>query len=217
MTAALGGLRDRYLAAQLAGNRREALRLLVEDGLGGGASVLDLQTSVIQAAQDELGRLWQHNHVTIAQEHMASAISQLGLATLFERAAPTSPLGKKIILACVAGEHHDLPARLVADFLDLAGFDMRYLGADVPDDDLVRMIEAEQPDLIGLSVTMSFNVPALRTAVGRSRAIADRPICIGGHATRWSPDLAGELGVVAVGKAPAEIVANTRRLVGLAP
>jgi MerR family transcriptional regulator, light-induced transcriptional regulator len=217
MTAALAALRDRYLAAQLAGNRREALRLLVEDGLGGGASVLDLQTRVIQAAQDELGRLWQHNQVTIAQEHMASAISELGLATLFERAAPTSSLGKKIILACVAGEHHDLPARLVADFLDLAGFDMRYLGADVPHDDLARMIEAEQPDLIGLSVTMSFNVPALRTAVARSRAIADRPICIGGHATRGAPDLAGELGVVAAGKSPAEIVASTRRLVGLAP
>jgi len=40
-----------YLAAQLAGDRREALRLLVEDGLGRGASVLELQAGVIQAAQ----------------------------------------------------------------------------------------------------------------------------------------------------------------------
>lgn len=215
MIAVLDGLRDRYLAAQLTGNRREAIRLLVEDGLGSGATVLDLQAGVIQSAQDQIGRLWQQNRVTIAQEHMASAISQLGLAALFERARPAAPVGKKIVLACVAGELHDLPARLVADFLDLAGFDVRYLGADVPHDDLVRMIEAEQPDLIGLSVTMSFNVPAARTAVARVQAASDRPIFIGGHATRWSPGLSRELGVASAGTTPAEVVATARDLVGL--
>jgi methanogenic corrinoid protein MtbC1 len=215
-TALDDDLRDRYLTAQLAGDRREALRLLVEDGLGGGASTIDLQARVIQAAQREIGRLWQLNRVTIAQEHMASAISQLGLAALFERATPAARLDKKILLACVAGERHDLPARLVADFLDLAGFDVRYLGADVPHDDLVRMVLAEQPDLIGLSVTMSVNAPALRTAVARVNAVIDRPMLIGGHALEWSPDLAGEL-AVAAGAAPAEVIATARRLVGLAP
>lgn len=217
MTGVLDGLRDRYLQAQLAGNRREAIRLLIEDGLGGGAGVIELQAQVIQAAQNEIGRLWQQNRVTVAQEHMASAISQLGLAALFERAAPAAPLDKKLVLACVTGELHDLPARLVADFLDLAGFDVRYLGADVPLDDLVRMIDAERPDLIGLSVTMSFNVPALRTAVARVRAAIDRPIFIGGHATTWAPALADELGVFTAGATPAEVVATARRLVGLAP
>lgn len=215
--AALDGLRDRYLTAQLAGDRREALRLLVEDGLGGGAGVIDLQAGVIQAAQDEIGRLWQLNRVTIAQEHMASAISQLALAVLFERATPAPRLGKRLLLACVAGEQHDLPARLVADFLDLAGFDMRYLGADVPHDDLVRMACAEQPDVIGLSVTMSFNVPALRTAVARLGAVLHRPIFVGGHAIRWAPELIAELGVASDGTTSAEIVATARRLAGLAP
>lgn len=217
MTTALDDLRDRYLAAQLTGDRREALRLLLEDGLRNGASVVDLQAGVIQAAQDEIGRLWQLNRVTIAQEHMASAISQLGLSALFERATPAARLGKKLVLACVAGELHDLPARLVADFLDLAGFDVRYLGADVPHDDLVRMVDAEQPDLIGLSVTMSFNVPALRAAAARVHAVIDRPIFAGGHAIRWSPGLAGELSVAVAGTAPAEVIATARRLVGLAP
>lgn len=214
---ALDGLRDRFLVAQLAGDRREAIRLLVEDGLGLGASVIDLQARVIRAAQDEIGRLWQQNRVSVAQEHMASAISQLGLAALFERATPARPLGKKLVLACVAGELHDLPARLVADLLDLSGFDVRYLGADVPHHHLVRMIDAEQPDLIGLSVTMSFNVPALRTAVALIRAAIDRPIFIGGHATRWSPGLADEIAVVAAGERPEEVVAIARLLVGLAP
>jgi methanogenic corrinoid protein MtbC1 len=214
-TQPLGELRDRYLRAQLTGDRREAVRIVVEDGLGRGTSVLDLQTYVIQAAQREIGRLWQHNQVSVAQEHMASAISQLSLAALFERATPAKPVGKKLVLACVEGELHDLPARLVADIFELEGFDVRYLGADVPHDELIKLLDAERPDLIGLSVTMSFNVPSLRTAVARVRQVSALPIFIGGHATRWAQGLAGELDVVAAGTNPIELVATARRLVGL--
>jgi len=213
----LRALCGRYLRAQLAGDRREAVRLVVEDGLGRGASVVDVHAHVIQVAQDEIGRLWQQNRVTIAQEHMASSIAQLSLAALFERATPAPRLGKKVVLACVEGELHDLPARIVADFLELEGFEVRYLGADVPMDALLELVHAEHPDLVGLSVTMSFNVPALRTAVARLRAEIGCAMFIGGHATRWSANLADELGVATAGTVPAEVIATARRLVGLAP
>ncbi|PCC67702.1 Methanogenic corrinoid protein MtbC1 [Nannocystis exedens] len=215
MTPALAQLRERYLRAQLAGDRREAVRLLLEDGLGSGAQIDELQVHVIRAAQDEIGRLWQLNRVSIAQEHMATAISHLSLAALFERATPKPPLDERVLLACVEGELHELPARMVADALELEGFDVRYLGANVPTRDLVAAVQDERPDLIGLSVTMSFNLPALRTAVARVREVSDRPMFIGGHATRWSPGLARELDVTQVGDA--ELVATARRLVGVEP
>jgi methanogenic corrinoid protein MtbC1 len=216
MTAALlDDLCGRYLRAQLAGDRREAVRLVVEDGLGRGTSALELQAHVIRAAQDEIGRLWQQNRVTIAQEHMASAISQLSLAVLFERATRARPLGKTFVLACVEGELHDLPARIVADFLELEGFDVRYLGADVPTADLTAMVAAEPPDLVGLSVTMSFNVPSLRIMVARLREAISCPIFVGGHALSWSQGLAGELGVATAGTTPAEVIATARRLAGV--
>lgn len=211
----LAELRDRYLRAQLAGDRREAMRLVLDEGLASGTPVRDLQAHVIQAAQDEIGRLWQQNRVSIAQEHMATAISQLTLSALFERAQPKPPLGKKLLLACVEGELHDLPARLVADLLDLEGFDVRYLGASVPHDDLVSSIVAESPDVIGLSVTMSFNVPSLRTAVERVRAATPKPLFIGGHALRWQQGLAAELDVPAAGETADELVTMARRLAGV--
>lgn len=194
-------LRERYLRAQLAGNRREAMRLVLEEGLGGGHPVEEMQTQVVQAAQNEIGRLWQLNEVSIAQEHMATAISQLVLAALFERARAARSLDKKLVIACVEGELHDLPARMVADMLELEGFDVRYLGANVPHKDLVSIIEREQPDVIGLSVTMTFNVPSLRIAIERVQATTNAPVFIGGHATTWDPALADGLRVV---------VANTR-------
>ena len=215
MTKALGELKEKYLRAQLAGDRREAVRVVVEEGLGCGASVVDLQAQVIGAAQDEIGRLWQLNVVTIAQEHMATAISHLTLAALFERARVAKSTGKKILIACVEGELHDLPARLAGDLLEIEGFDVRFLGANVPHDDLVTMVREDKPDLIGLSVTMSFNIPSLRTAVSMLRAVTAAPIFVGGHALRWSPGLEHELDIQPAGSTPNDVLAMARRLTGL--
>lgn len=57
-----------YLAAQLAGDPRAAVRLIVDDGLGRGIPVVNLYLDVIQAAQHQIGELWQQNRITIATE-----------------------------------------------------------------------------------------------------------------------------------------------------
>ena len=215
MSENLVALRERYLRAQLVGDRREAVRLVIDEGLGGGASVGDLHAQVIASAQQEIGRLWQRNLVSVAQEHVASAISQLALAALFERAAVAAALGKLVVVACVEGELHDLPARLASDALELAGFDVRFLGANVPLDHLLDLVRTERPALVGLSVTMSFHLPALRRAVEALRTVTAAPILVGGHALGWSPSLGRELGVEVAGDAAA-LVAAALRLTGVA-
>ncbi|MET0414191.1 MAG: cobalamin-dependent protein [Polyangiaceae bacterium] len=210
-------LRRRYLAAQLAGNRREALRLLLDEGLARGASVLDMQLDVIQAAQREIGRLWQENSISIAQEHMATAISSMALSHLFDRAPRAAANGKRVLVACVEGELHDFPARMVADALDLAGFEVRYLGASVPTDSLLQMIARDEPDLLALSTTMTFNVPALRQALERVRAQTGGrfPIVIGGGACSWVKNVVEDLAVDGTASDAAETVRVISRLLGL--
>lgn len=214
----LADLRQRYLAAQLAGNRREALRVVMHDGLGFGISVPDLQRHVIQEAQREIGRLWQENEINIAQEHMATAISHMALAQLYDEAPHAPPNHKKVIVACVAGELHDFPARLVADALDLAGFALRYLGADVPLHGLLSMLAQEKPDLLALSATMAFNLPSLRAMVKEVRsAWPELPIVIGGAACLDVRGLATELGVAGSSSDATEMVALAQQLLGLGP
>lgn len=215
----LAALRTRYLAAQLRGDRREALRVVLEEGLGSGASVAQIRSDLVRGAQAEIGRLWEENRISIAQEHMASAISQVVLAHLYDRADRSPDVGKRVLVACVEGELHDLPARIAADTLDLAGFDVIYLGASVPTDSLVATIEAERPDLLALSCTISLNVPALREAVARVRtATGGRlPIVVGGNAVAWSPGLPAELGVDGVGASGEELVDAARSILASQP
>lgn len=209
-------LRQRYLAAQLGGNRREALRLVIDEGIGRGASPLEVQLEVIQAAQREIGRLWEESAISIAHEHMATAISNTALAHLYDCSPRAPSNGKKVIVACVDGELHDFPARLVSDALDLAGFDVRYLGASVPADDIVALIAEERPDLLALSVTMELNLPALRATMERVRAATQGtlPIAIGGACASRS-GIADELRADATASDASETVAAARRLLGV--
>lgn len=209
----LSDLRTRYLAAQLRGDRREALRLVLEEGLASGASVRELSDAVVGAAQRELGEKWQRNEVSIAEEHMATAISNLVLAQLYERAEPAPANGKRILVACVEGELHELPARLVADALDTAGFQVRFLGASVPADTLVAMITSYRPDLLALSATMSFHASALREAVSRVRETHPTlPIAVGGGACQWSGGLTDDVKADATARSGSELVAVARHL-----
>lgn len=207
----------RFLSLQLAGDRRGALGF-VDDAVRAGRPAVDVMLGVVQEAQREIGSLWEQDRISVAQEHMATAISQLVLAHLYHRAPLTARNGRKVLIACVPGELHDFPARLVADALDLAGYDVRFLGADVPADDIADAVRSERPDLVALSITMPFNAPALASACARVRAVAgaDLPIAVGGHACRWSNALAEQVSAHVTADDARELVARVDALFGTA-
>jgi methanogenic corrinoid protein MtbC1 len=210
-------LANRYLSAQLAGDRAEAVRILVEEGLHKGVSPADLLLKVIQPAQREIGRLWQENKVSIAQEHLATGISQLALARIYQESPRGRPLGKTVVVACVEGETHEMGARIAADILEMAGFRVRYLGANVPTDSLLDMIKDSPPDLIALSVAISFHTGALCDAVDRIRSATGGkiPIMVGGNIFEWDPGLVTRLGPVVHAKDAVDLVAEAKRALGV--
>jgi methanogenic corrinoid protein MtbC1 len=204
------------LAAVLAGERRTALGLVLSRGVDSGLSVEDLRCEIVQETQREIGRLWQENRISVAQEHQATAISQVVLARLYDLAPHVPRNGKKVLAACVEGEQHDFPCRLVSDALDLAGFDVKYLGANVPTVSLCERVRAEQPDLVVLSVTMVFNVPALRQAVAALREVSSATIAVGGAACLWSQGTSEKVAADLCAESARELVALAQAQLGVA-
>jgi methanogenic corrinoid protein MtbC1 len=176
----------------------------------------DIHLKIIQPAQHEIGRLWQENRISVAQEHLATAVSQLALSHLYRHLPRDPSNGKVILLACVEGELHEVGARMASDILEMAGFDVRFLGANVPTSHLVRMVREQTPDLLALSVTMTYHLPALRAALEQTRAAAPRlPIAVGGLAFTWIPGLEKELNVTFHGRDARELVASACRTLGV--
>ncbi|MGZ3445561.1 MAG: cobalamin B12-binding domain-containing protein [Myxococcaceae bacterium] len=204
-----------YLAAQLSGDRREAIRLLMEEGIGRGNSVLDLHLRVIQQAQREIGRLWEQNTISVAQEHQATAVSQLALAHLYQQSIRRPSVGRSVLVACVEGEMHDVGARICADVLDLHGFDVRFLGADVPTDCLISFAERTQPSLVALSVTLPTHLGTAHGAVEALRARTKMPIAVGGRALDNPGAREGWEGVTIFGADAIELLNAARSKLGV--
>jgi methanogenic corrinoid protein MtbC1 len=204
-----------YLAAQLAGDRREAVRLLMEEGIGRGNSVLDLHLQVIQQAQREIGRLWEQSSISIAQEHQATAVSQLALAHLYQQSIRRPAVGKSVLVSCVEGELHDLGARICADVLELHGFAVRFLGANVPTDCLVGFVERTRPDLVALSVTVPTHLPDARAAVEALRGGGQVPVAVGGRALDLPGAREGWQGVAIFGADALDLLRSARSILGV--
>jgi methanogenic corrinoid protein MtbC1 len=205
----------RFLEAQLAGDRHGALRVVVDEGVNAGMPIAKIHLEIIRPAQLEIGRLWQENEVTIAQEHLATGIAQLAMARLYAFLPRERPLGKRALLACVEGELHDMGPRMSSDFLEMAGFDVRFLGANVPVSSLVRMVETNTPDVLILSVTLPIHLDALRRSVeGVSAVRPELPILAGGYAFRWDEQLAKGLPVKFVGTDAEALVSAAKSAVG---
>ena len=73
------------------------------------------------------------------------------------------PLGKTVLTAAVAGNRHDLGTQAVADFFEMDGWRIVHLGADVPADALVEVLESVDVDLLALSAALAVQLPACAT------------------------------------------------------
>ncbi len=190
------------------------MRVVLDDGLAQGISVPDLYLRVVQPAQYRVGQLWQDNQITVAHEHLATAISHLALAHLYPHLPRARGNGKRVVVACVSGELHDLGARVLADLFEMAGFDVRYLGANVPGESLVALTRETRADLLALSVTMPCHLSSLHAVVQQSReALGDQlRLAAGGQALTARPDLAAELQIDVTGSDAVAAIAATQRL-----
>lgn len=190
-----------YLQAIRAGERRAALAVALE-ALRAGATVAEVYGEILQPAQIEIGRLWERNEATVAEEHMATAVTQYVVAQLYSRLEiPEATRGRALVTG-VRGELHQLGANMVADVLEADGWDVRFLGTQLPHGGVLQAIEEHQPRLVGISATVLLSLPAVADLI---RAIRERFgsrvfVVVGGAAFRASPGIWRELGADGVGQ-----------------
>jgi methanogenic corrinoid protein MtbC1 len=185
-----------FLQAILKGYRQAALNVALE-ALRDGHGAPDIYVEVFQASLYEVGRLWETNRITVAEEHMATAITQYVVAQMYSRLAPADVNRGKMIIVGVEGELHQVGANMVADLLEADGWDVRFLGTNMPHDGILSAIAEHQPAVLGISATMIFNVPKVRLLIEEvRRKFGDSAprIVLGGAAFRAAPALSQELG-----------------------
>jgi diguanylate cyclase (GGDEF)-like protein len=153
--------------------------------LGEGMGVAGLYQRVIAPAMWRIGELWEQGKISVADEHLATALTHQAMAGIYGPSLGHKVMPGRILMAAVEGEQHALGLRMAADVIELAGYETIYLGADVPTADLLQAVAARSPHLVGLSATMPSSIPVLDRTVAEIRRIDPNPIVLlGGQGMR---------------------------------
>lgn len=174
-----------------------AAQSLVDRIQRAGHDYADLGVHLIQPAMYQVGHLWQQNRITVAQEHLATAVTQNVLVRAYMQAEFAAGNGRKALFACVEGNQHSLGLRMLADSFEIHGWEIAYLGADVPTNDLLRHVDTWRPDLLALSISLPRQIATARATIERLRGeLAGRApaILVGGLTTNASTQLWRNLG-----------------------
>jgi methanogenic corrinoid protein MtbC1 len=175
---------------------------LVESKINLDTDIKEFYQRVINPAMYEVGLLWQDNMISVAQEHLASAIVQRLISEIYLREDKISTKYGQGVITAIANEYHEIGTRMVADVLELEGWDIKHLGANTPIEELVSYLEVERPLFVGISATMPFNVSSVKEVVTiiRSReALKDLKILVGGKVFNENPNLWKKVGADALG------------------
>jgi methanogenic corrinoid protein MtbC1 len=214
-TDPLYDLSQRYLRALLDGQRHAASRM-IQSSVESGVSVRDVYLHVFQRTQYEIGRLWQTNRLSVAQEHYCTAATQLVMSQLYPYIFSNRKNGRILVGSCVAGDLHEIGVRMVSDFFEMDGWDTFYLGASTPASDLVRTLEERQADVLAVSATMAFHVrPVVELiAAVRSRLGDGVKVLVGGYPFNVDPELWTRIGADGYARDASQAIDLANRLVG---
>lgn len=99
-----------------------------------------------------LGELWATQEASIASEHFATMLLKQRLLAMLQATAPggDTPL---LLCACPAGEFHELGLLTFAYTMQQDGWQVCYLGPDLPVPDLLYSCQRLRPALVALSLT----------------------------------------------------------------
>jgi diguanylate cyclase (GGDEF)-like protein len=155
---------------------------IARQALAEGVGVAGLYQRVIGPAMWRIGELWEQGEISVADEHLATALTHQVMAGVYGLSLGHKVKPGRILLAGVEGERHALGLRMAADVVELAGYETIYLGADVPTVDLLETVTAREPDLVGLSATMPSSIQALnRTAAEIQYLDPSLTVVVGGQ------------------------------------
>lgn len=158
----------------------------------------DLRKLLLVPLMQEIGERWQDGKLRVSHEHMATSIIVAFLTSINSRyrVAPGAPV---LAVATPAGHIHELGALLAASAAYEAGWDVLYLGADLPAEDIASAIKARGARAVLLSLVFphadSSTIAELREL--RQLLGPEMPIFAGGQAVPSYTVVLAEMGALA--------------------
>ncbi len=184
--------KDKFLSAMLKSDYRNCMDI-AKKYINDFDSLMEFYSNVIRPAMYEVGSMWMFGKITVAEEHLMTAIITRILSSIYlECDLPGKTKGTAFITSS-PNEYHEVGAWIVAHTLEYLGWRVIYLGANMPQADLIEIIRNKKPDILGISVAMQYNLIYAKDIIDEIKSDSsinkNLKVIVGGQAFNTIPDL----------------------------
>jgi len=185
MISATDQMQRAFLEALLKGNRLQSSSIALSMA-SNPEEIKALYENVVKPAMYQIGQLWENGEISVASEHLASAIVEGVLNELYAGLVSGKRSGRVAVTACVEDEKHQIGIKMVSDVFEMHGWNVFFLGADTPCEELLRFLHTVKADVLALSLSIYFHLPMLEKMLQRIRQeFPALPVLVGGQAFRY--------------------------------
>jgi methanogenic corrinoid protein MtbC1 len=215
-TTQIDDIRSAWINACLRFDEASAERILTQAfALYQPETVLTL---LLQRALSEIGDMWFQDKVTVQQEHFASALAMRRLNTLLA-ASPAPTRSGRVLIGCPPHEDHTFAPLTLTIMLRYRGWDLVYLGANVPLGRFVSTVESVKPNLIILTAQQLYTAAKLFEVAKNVAAEKNVMLAFGGRIFNTVPRLRQRIPGYFLGESMEEATQTVDRLLsfGMVP
>lgn len=138
---------------------------------------------ILKKSMYSIGEMWEASKISVATEHLASAIVETILSEIYFKVFTENKIEKTVVVACTENEFHQLGVKMVSDIFQLNGWQVHFMGANTGIGELIQNIKKANPDILALSLSIPFNLPALDNMLDKIKSeFPDLYILVGGQA-----------------------------------
>jgi methanogenic corrinoid protein MtbC1 len=196
LSKALSVLSESYLTPLL-GGERDACRKLIQQALANGNPAHTLLTQSVWPAMEHVQMLYREDHISISSLNLATRLNRSIADQLCARLTRQPSNDRKVLIFCGDDEPEELGGQICADLFEAEGYDIRFAGGGVPEDEVLKLVGEFRPDLLIMFGTLPSGVPAVRKLIDYLREVNSCPdmqvMCCGGIYKR-AEGLAEEIG-----------------------
>ena len=158
-----------YLQHLLKGDIKEARNLIMTLHIQ-GMKIEYIYFNILEKALKEIGTLWEVGCIDVWKEHFISETTLDIMRELKSKEKRKKSKKASIITLNSSAEFHNIGLKMISDILELEGFNVIYLGSNVPTQSLIKAIEFEKPDFVAISVTLQYNMDSAAHMIGAIRS-----------------------------------------------
>jgi methanogenic corrinoid protein MtbC1 len=120
---------------------------------------------------EEIDNLLRQDRITPIQEHLATRVNRTIVDQLQNKLPRRPGKNQKVVVCCAPDELQELGAQMITDLFESDGWDVRFLGGGLTNDDILSFINEYAPAILLIYGTSPRQAPEVRRLIDTIKSV----------------------------------------------